>query len=59
MMSPEEQKEIQTQAIKEALEEWLDKQFTSFGKWSLKGIVALALAGLVYFWAITHGWSIK
>jgi len=55
MMSPEEQK----QAIKEALEEWLDKQFTAFGKWSLKGIVALGLAGLVYLWAITHGWSIK
>jgi hypothetical protein len=54
-MTPEQQK----QAIKEALEEWLDKQFTSFGKWSLKGIVAVALAGLVYLWAMTHGWSIK
>lgn len=54
-MTPEQQK----QAIKEALEEWLDKQFTAFGKWSLKGIVAIALAGLVYLWAMTHGWSIK
>ena len=54
-MTPEQQKE----AIKEALEEWLDKQFIAFGKWSLKGIVALALAGLVYFWASTQGWSIK
>jgi len=55
MMSPEQQKE----AIKEALEEWLDKQFTAFGKWSLKGLVAFALAALVYLWAMSHGWSIK
>jgi hypothetical protein len=55
IMTPNEQKE----AIKEALEEWLDKQFSKFGVWSLKGIVAIALAGLVYLWAMTHGWSIK
>lgn len=58
-MTPEEQKEIQKQAIKEALEEWLDKQFTNFGKWSLRSIGAIGLAALVYMWAMSHGWSIK
>lgn len=58
-MTPEEQKEMHKQAIKEALQEWLDKQFIMFGKWSLKGIGAVALAGLVYLWAVTHGWNIK
>lgn len=55
MMTPEEHK----QAIKEALEEWLDKQFTKFGRWSLRSIGAIALAALVYMWASSHGWTIK
>ena len=54
-MNPDDQKE----AIKEALSEWLDDKFSEFGKWSLKGMVALALVGLVYLWAASHGWTIK
>ena len=54
-MTPEEHK----QAIKEALEEWLDKQFTKFGRWSLRSIGAIFLAALVYMWAASHGWVIK
>tara|TARA_R110000868_G_scaffold82465_1_gene232863 strand:+ start:200 stop:361 length:162 start_codon:yes stop_codon:yes gene_type:complete len=53
-MSPEDQKK----AIKEALSEWLDTKFSEFGRWSMKGIFALALAGLVYVWASSHGWKI-
>jgi len=45
--------------LDEALEEWLDKQFTKFGRWSLRSIGAIALAALVYMWAMSHGWSIK
>tara|TARA_R110000782_G_scaffold6121_1_gene21045 strand:+ start:1490 stop:1654 length:165 start_codon:yes stop_codon:yes gene_type:complete len=47
------------EAIKEALSEWLDDKFSEFGKWSLKGMFAFALVGLVYLWAASHGWTIK
>ena len=53
-MNPDDHKE----AIKEALSEWLDDKFSEFGKWSLKGMVAFALVGLVYLWAASHGWTI-
>jgi len=57
-MTPEEQKELHKEAIKEAISEWLDKQFISLGKWTLKGISAMGLAVLVYMWAAAHGWDI-
>ena len=52
-MTPEEQKEV----LKEALREWLDEKFASFGKWSLGGICAILLCLLAYFWLTTHGWT--
>ena len=52
--SPKETK----QAIKEALTEWLEDKFSEFGKLSLKAILALLVAGLVYFWAASQGWKI-
>lgn len=58
-MTPEEQKELHKEAIKEAISEWLDKQFISLGKWTLKGLCAMGLAVLVYLWAAAHGWDIK
>jgi hypothetical protein len=58
-MSPEEQKELHKAAIKEAISEWLDKQFIVLGKWTLKGLSAMGLAALVYMWAAAHGWHIK
>jgi len=42
------------EAIKEALQEWLDKQFATFGKWTLAGLLSAALAGAVYL--AMHGW---
>lgn len=51
-----ELEEIQ-QALREELRDWLNEQFITFGKWSLKGIAALALAGLVYLFIVTHGWK--
>lgn len=42
-------KETQTKTImKEAVNEWLEDKFATVGKWTLSGIVALALALLVY-----------
>lgn len=58
-MTQEEQKEIHKEAIKEAISEWLDKQFIALGKWTLKGFSAMVLAALVYLWAAAHGWTIK
>ena len=34
--------------IKEALKEWLDGVFTTFGKWSMTGILAAAMMGAIY-----------
>lgn len=44
-------------AVKEALKEWLDAKFTTFGKWSLTSLAALALAALVYFILRANGWQ--
>ena len=46
------------EAIKEGLQEWLDEKMASFGILSMKTIVALFLAALVYLWASSHGWKI-
>ena len=43
---------------KEGLTEWLEDKFSEFGKLSLKAILALLVAALVYFWAASQGWKI-
>lgn len=48
--------EIQKQAVKEALREWLNDQFAAFGRWSFYGILAAAFAGLVYLALSGAGW---
>lgn len=58
-MTPEEQKELHKEAIKEAIQEWLDKQFVKVGKITMKGVGAMALAAIFYIWAAAHGWTIK
>ena len=45
-MTPDEQKEIHKEAIKEAISEWLDKQFTAVGKVTIKGLASMGLAAL-------------
>jgi len=39
---------IEKEVVKEAIEEWLDKQFATFGKWSLVGILC-ALGAWAFF----------
>jgi hypothetical protein len=58
-MTPDEQKELHKEAIKEAISEWLDKQFTTVGKVTIKGLASMGLAALVYLYAAAHGWNIK
>lgn len=48
--------EIDKQIIKEAIEEWLDKQFATFGKWSLAAIMSALMAYLFYGWLSIQGW---
>lgn len=51
-MTPEEEKEI----MKQAIEEWLDKQFAKFGKWTL-GLMAMACLAWAFFgWLNFQGW---
>lgn len=44
------------QAVKEAIKEWLDENFLAFGKWSLHGMLSIALVGLVYLFLTASGW---
>jgi hypothetical protein len=36
------------EAVKEAIKEWLDEKYAQFGRWSLHGLLAAALGGLIY-----------
>lgn len=45
--------------VKEAFQEWLDKKYAEFGKWSLRAIGVTCLAALFYFYVATHGFNIK
>jgi hypothetical protein len=42
--------------IKEAIREWLDEQFTKFGRWSFYGILAAATTLILYMTLIVNGW---
>lgn len=46
-MTEDERKEVYKQAMKEAFSEWLDKQFSTFGRWSLGGLAALLFVHVV------------
>ncbi|HEY0181275.1 MAG TPA: hypothetical protein VGC09_00570 [Rhodopila sp.] len=44
-------------AIKEALREWLDQQFATFGRWTMAGLMSAALLGVVYLALTGMGWK--
>lgn len=48
-----ERKEI----IKEAITEWLDKQFALFGKLAFGSLFSIGLAAFLYFVLINSGWK--
>lgn len=50
-------KETQKQALKEAIQEWMDAQFAAFGRWTFYGLLAVAFAGCVYLAMKGQGWS--
>lgn len=43
-------------ALKEALKEWLDEKYASFGKYSLAALGAGLLAAAVFFILSAQGW---
>lgn len=48
--------EAQKELIKQAISEWLDKQFATLGKWTLGGICSAGLAALAFWVLTTQGW---
>jgi hypothetical protein len=47
--------ELEKAVVKEAIEEWLDKQFAQFGKWSMAGIFCAIGAWAFYAWLSAQG----
>ena len=58
-MTPEEQKELHKEAIKEAISEWMDKQYSIVGQWTIRGFRTMLVVAVVYLWAAAHGWTVK
>ena len=40
-----------------AIERWLDKQLAKFGLWTVRGLMAIAIAGVTWFWFHTGGFK--
>ena len=52
-------RDTQKEAIKEAITEWLDAQFSKFGKWTMSGIVSALIAFLAWSYLTSNGWVAK
>jgi hypothetical protein len=53
---PQLDKDMLKEATKEAISDWLDKQFATLGKWTLGGICSAGLAALTYWILTNNGW---
>ncbi len=53
---PEIDSEAKKELIKEAISEWLDKQFATLGKWTLAGAASAGVAALGYWILTNNGW---
>lgn len=52
-----ERKEIFKEALREVINEWLDRELKVVGRWTLRGIGTALFAACVYF-ILTHtGWT--
>lgn len=52
----EQPQDARKEIFKEAIQEWLDEKYAAFGKWSIHGLAAAALALLGYLIAVKTGW---
>ncbi len=48
--------ELMKHLFKEAIHEWLDTQFATFGRWTTGGLAAAILAGAIYLALVGVGW---
>lgn len=55
----DERDDQQREIMKEAINEWLNARFTEFGKWTFRGLIALAVAGIAYITAVRYGIHIR
>lgn len=46
----------QKAAIKEAIRDWMDERFATFGKWTAGGLFGLLFGWLVYGLMSLNGW---
>ena len=51
----EDERRAMEAALDSAIEKWLDKQFTTFGKWSFRGILAVIIGGALWLYFHTGG----
>lgn len=51
-----DKREVEKQLIKEAIREWLDDIWLSWGKWSAAGIAAAMFGAIIYLILIANGW---
>lgn len=50
-----EQRRLFREVLAEAIQEWLDKQYASFGKWAARSILAVAFSALAYIYLSKQG----
>lgn len=50
-------KALDKEAVKEALKEWMDEKFITFGKWSLAAFAVAAFTAMAYFVLMVDGWK--
>lgn len=53
-LTPEQ--ELQKEAVKEGIKEWMDDNFMSFGKWTAVSFACILFAALLHFVLWTKGW---
>ena len=49
---PHIDKDIQKEAVKAAIQEWLDDKYKELGRWTLRGLAAATLALLAYYYLV-------
>lgn len=54
-LKDEEQRKLFEEMLGKAIDTWLDKQYASIGKWSVRGIIAMLIAAFTYFYLSTKG----
>ncbi len=56
--SEEEVDEHTKELFKEAMKEWLDEKYATFGRWAVTSFAALVFVALVYFVLKSQGWQL-